>query len=418
MKLIKPFRGLRPRRELAANIASFPYDVLNREEAFALAHQNPLSFLHVNKPEIDVAPEVSPYDPSVYAKGRENLDGLVQQGALVRDSKDSLYVYRQSMGEHIQTGIVAVASVDAYEADLIRKHEFTRPDKEDDRVRHMDALGAQVGPVFVTYQAQTRVDAMVASHVLSDPDYDFQAEDGTHHTFWSIQDETSIAALENAINDLDCLYVADGHHRSAAASRVRKLYQDRNPKHSGEESYNFFLVVLFPHDQMQILDYNRVIKDFGRKTAQEFLAELGINFVIKPVGNANEAKPISPRQFGLYLGNRWYRLELSGPGRSRVNESDPVDSLDVSIMQQTMLGPILGIHDQRTDKRVDFVGGIRGLEELEKMVDSGKWQAAIALYPTSIESLMSVADAGEVMPPKSTWFEPKLKSGLIVHVLD
>ena len=418
MKLIKPFRGLRPTRELAADIASHPYDVLNREEAFALAHGNPLSFLHVNKPEIDVAPEVSPYDPSVYAKGRENLDNLVQQGALVRDNKETLYVYRQIMGKHIQTGIVAVASVDAYEADLIKKHEFTRPDKEDDRVRHMDALGAQVGPVFVTYEAQAQVDVLVAEIVLSVPDYDFQAEDGTHHTFWSIQDAESIAALETAINDLDCLYVADGHHRSAAASRVRNLHRDRNPEHSGEESYNFFLVVLFPHDQMQILDYNRIIKDFGDKTSQAFLAELGANFVIKPVGSAAGAKPLSPQQFGLYLENQWYHLVLSDLGRSRVNEGDPVDSLDVSILQQTMLGPILGIHDQRTNKRIDFVGGIRGLEELEKRVDSGNWQAAIALHPTSIESLMSVADACEVMPPKSTWFEPKLKSGLIVHVLD
>ena len=309
-------------------------------------------------------------------------------------------------------------AVDAYEADLIKKHEFTRPDKEDDRVRHMDALGAQVGPVFVTYEAQAQVDALVAEIVLSDPEYDFQAEDETHHIFWSIQDEERIAALETAINELDCLYVADGHHRSAAASRVRNLHRDRNPEHSGEESYNFFLVVLFPHDQMQILDYNRIIKDFGDKTAQAFLAELGANFVIKPVGSAAEAKPLSPQQFGLYLENQWYHLVLSDLGRSRVNEGDPVDSLDVSILQQTMLGPILGIHDQRTDKRIDFVGGIRGLEELEKRVDSGNWQAAIALHPTSIESLMSVADAGEVMPPKSTWFEPKLKSGLIVHVLD
>ncbi|HBW84594.1 MAG: hypothetical protein CMD92_05605 [Gammaproteobacteria bacterium] len=418
MKLIKSFRGLRPTRDLAADIASHPYDVLSREEAFALATDNPLSFLHVNKPEVDVAPEVSPYDPSVYAKGRENLDKFIEQGALVRDKKDSLYVYQQVMGNHTQTGIVAVASVDAYEADLIRKHEFTRPDKEDDRVQHMDALGAQVGPVFVTYQAQTRINALIAELVLNDPEYDFQAEDRTHHTFWIVQDDEIISFIESAINDLGCLYVADGHHRSAAASRVRTFFRDRNPDHTGDESYNFFLVVLFPHDQMQILDYNRIIKDFGDKTTQEFLEELADSFDVKPLENASKAKPVAPQQFGLYTENQWFRLELHELRRTEINEGDPVSSLDVSILQDTILGPILDIHDQRTDKRVDFVGGVRGLEELERRVDSGQWQAAIALYPTSIGSLMSVADAGEIMPPKSTWFEPKLKSGLIVHVLD
>ena len=418
MKLIKPFRGLRPTRDLAAIIASHPYDVLSREEAFAIANNNPLSFLHVNKPEVDVAPEVSPYDPSVYAKGRENLDNFVQQGALVRDNKDSLYVYRQVMGEHMQTGIVAVASIDAYESNLIRKHEFTRPDKEDDRVHHMDALGAQVGPVFVTYQAQARINAIIAEVVLDDPEYDFEAEDGTHHTFWTVQEEEIIKSIETAINDLECLYVADGHHRSAAASRVRDFSRDKNPDHTGDESYNFFLVVLFPHDQLQILDYNRIIKDFGDKTAREFLEELDNSFEIVPVNNVMEAKPLAPRQFGLYLENQWFRLELNELGRAGIDESDHVNSLDVSIIQQIIFKPILDIRDQRTDDRVDFIGGIRGLEELQRRVDSGQWQAAIALHPTSVSDLMSVADAGEVMPPKSTWFEPKLKSGLIVHVLD
>ena len=418
MQLIKSFRGLRPLRELAASVASHPYDVLNREEALALAKDNPLSFLHINKPEVDIDPGVSVYDPSVYAKGRENLDRFIAEGTLQRDAKDSLYVYRQVMGEHTQTGLVAIASVDAYEADLIKKHEFTRPDKEDDRVNHMDALGAQVGPVFVTYEAQDAVNKLIDQVTANAPEYDFAADDGTHHTFWTIADDAVTAALETAINSLGCIYVADGHHRSAAASRVRALHRDRNPGHTGEESYNYFLVVLFPHDQMQILDYNRVIKDLGAQSNEAFLSELAENFEVTPVADSASAKPAAAAQFGLYLDKQWYRLQPSQAILAAIDANDPVNSLDVSIMQNHILGPLLNIHDQRTDKRVDFVGGIRGLEELEKRVDSGAWQAALALYPTSIESLMAIADAGEVMPPKSTWFEPKLKSGLVVHVLD
>lgn len=418
MQLIKSFRGLRPIRELAEKVASHPYDVLNREEAFALAKDNPHSFLHINKPEVDIDPAVSVHDPRVYAKGRENLDRFVAEGTLRRDEKDTLYVYRQVMGEHTQTGLVAIASVDAYEADLIKKHEFTRPDKEDDRVNHMDALDAQVGPVFVTYAAQAKVNALIEQVTRAAPEYDFAAEDGTHHTFWTIADEALTEDLEAAINGLDCIYVADGHHRSAAASRVRALYEDRNPDHKGDESYNYFLVVLFPHDQMQILDYNRIIKDLNGQSSSEFLGALSAKFEVETVSDAASANPTGAQQFGLYLEKQWYRLHLNAAAAAAIDATDPVNSLDVSIMQNTILGPLLDIQDQRTDKRVDFVGGIRGLAELEKRVDSGEWQAAIALYPTSIESLMAIADAGEVMPPKSTWFEPKLKSGLVVHVLD
>ena len=418
MQLIKSFRGLRPTRELAEKVASHPYDVLNRDEAFALAKDNPHSFLHINKPEVDIDPAVSVYDPSVYAKGRENLDRFVAEGTLCRDEQDTLYVYRQVMGEHTQTGLVAIASVDAYEADLIKKHEFTRPDKEDDRVNHMDALDAQVGPVFVTYAAQAKVNELIEQVTRSAPEYDFAAEDGTHHTFWTIADEALTGDLEAAINGLDCIYVADGHHRSAAASRVRALHKDRNPDHKGDESYNYFLVVLFPHDQMQILDYNRIIKDLNGQSSAEFLGALSAKFEVETVSDAAAAKPTGAQQFGLYLDKQWYRLHLNTAAAAAIDAADPVNSLDVSIMQNTILGPLLDIQDQRTDKRVDFVGGIRGLAELEKRVDSGEWHAAIALYPTSIESLMAIADAGEVMPPKSTWFEPKLKSGLVVHVLD
>ena len=424
MKLVKAFRALRPTKELAPQVASHPYDVLNREEALELAKDNPVSFLHINKPEIDVDTDVSLYDPQVYAKGRENLDRFVSEGILQRDDEERLYVYRQSMGEHSQVGIVAVASVLAYEEGLYKKHEFTRPDKEDDRVNHMDALAAQVGPVMGTYKANPEIDAIVNEVVSSKPTYDFGAEDGTVHTLWVIENSDTNQKLEQAINQLDCLYVADGHHRSAAASRVQALYQGRNDTHTGDESYNWFLTVLFPHDQMQILDYNRILKDLNGASNEEFLAALANDFDVTVVDDANAAKPQVAKQFGLYLAGdgaekgQWYSLTANSQLRNRIDDKDPVNSLDVSIMQQTILTPLLGIEDQRTDKRIDFVGGIRGLEELERRVDSGEWGAAIALCATSVESLMAIADAGEVMPPKSTWFEPKLKSGLVTHVLD
>lgn len=418
MKLVKPFRGLRPTSELASRVASHPYDVLNREEALELARDNPYSFLHINKPEVDVDPSVSVYDPQVYQKGRENLDRFIAEGTLRRDEQEMYYVYRQQMDDHVQTGLVAAASVAAYENDLIKKHEFTRPDKEDDRVNHMEALGAQVGPVFLTYKAEAGIDALIAKVTAGEPEYDFEAEDGTFHTFWLVSDETLLAQLDEAINGLDCLYVADGHHRSAAASRVQALYAERNPDHSGEESYNYFLTVLFPHNQMQILDYNRVIKDLNGLSAEEFLAKLATHFDVQLVDDHEAARPGSERQFALYLAGQWYSLQANSQLLSQIDESDPVQNLDVSILQNFVFSPLLAIEDQRTDKRVDFVGGIRGLKELERRVSSGSWQAAIALHATSIESLMAIADANEVMPPKSTWFEPKLKSGLVVHVLD
>lgn len=418
MKLIKPFRGLRPTRELAARVASHPYDVLNRDEAYELAKDNPHSFLHINKPEVDVDPAMSVYDPQVYQKGAENLQRFIAEGILHRDEVDQYYVYQQQMGSHVQIGLVAVASVAAYEAGLIKKHEFTRPEKEDDRVHHMDTLGAQVGPVFLTYKAEEGINTLISEIISNEPEYDFGADDGTRHTFWLIADEATTAQLDQQFNELECLYVADGHHRSAAASRVQKLRAARNAAHTGEESYNWFLVVLFPHDQMQILDYNRIIQDLGSYSAKEFVDALRENFDVEEVDSHAAAKPTLAREFALYLDRQWYRLRVNSVLAAKIDDNDPVQSLDVSIMQQSILSPLLDIKDQRTDKRIDFVGGIRGLGELEKRVNSGEWQAAIALYPTSIESLMDIADANEVMPPKSTWFEPKLKSGLVTHVLD
>lgn len=417
MKLIRPFRGLRPTRELAARVAAHPYDVLNREEAYELAKDNPHSFLHINKPEVDVDWSIDLHDQRVYDKGRENLYRFIEEGTLQQDGEEKLYVYKQVMGKHEQVGLVAVASVAAYENNLIKKHEFTRPEKEDDRVNHMRTLGAQVGPVFLTYKAQPEIDKLIAQVTATQPEYDFVAPEGTRHVFWVIEDVTLAANLEAAFDKVKCLYVADGHHRSAAAARVQNLYQKKNPNHTGEESYNWFLSVLFPHDQMQILDYNRIVKDLNGAKPAAFLDKLKPLFDIKEV-DAADAKPKAPRQFSIYLDKRWYSLTANKTLLGKVDDKDPVKSLDVSILQDYVFGPLLNIKDQRTDKRVDFVGGIRGMKELEKRVNSGEWVAAIAIYPTSIKSLMAIADANEVMPPKSTWFEPKLKSGLVVHMLD
>ena len=417
MKLIKPFRGLRPSRVLAAKVASHPYDVLNRSEAYELAKDKPHSFLHINKPEVDIDEAVDVHDPSVYDKGRENLDRFIEEGTLQRDDEEMFYVYKQVMGTHEQIGLVAVASIDAYETNHIKKHEFTRPDKEDDRVFHMDALNAQVGPVFLTYKADDDVDRLMAQVVETTPEYDFEAEDGTQHTFWVVEDVALSANIEAAFAAISTLYVADGHHRSAAAARVRHLHQERNPDHSGDESYNFFLVVLFPDDQVQILDYNRVVQDLQGASATDFQASLEANFHVEP-SDLENAKPGKAGEFGFYTDGQWYKLRANANLLAGIDNQDPVKRLDVSILQDSIFTLLLGIEDQRTDKRVDFVGGIRGLQELQKRVDSGQWQAAFALYPTSIESLMAIADADEVMPPKSTWFEPKLKSGLIVHMLD
>jgi uncharacterized protein (DUF1015 family) len=417
MKLIKPFCGLRPTRALASQVASHPYDVLNRKEATEIAKDNPYSFLHINKPEIDLDSKTEAYDRRVYQKGRENLDQFIEQGVLQLDEEANYYVYKQIMGTHEQVGLVAVASVDAYEKNLIKKHEFTRPDKEDDRVRHMESLSAQVGPVFLTYKSVDAVNELIEQTMETESEYDFEADFNTRHVFWVVKDRNMVAKIGTAFDEVNHLYVADGHHRSAAAQRIKRLSQGRNPNHTGEESYNFFLVVLFPDKQVQILDYNRVVKIESNILPTRLLNDIGKYFDVFKVESATMAKPSIPRCFGLYLNNCWYQLTVNNKLRAQIDEYNPTESLDVSIMQNTVFEPLLGIKNQRTDKRVDFVGGIRGLEELEKRVNSGEWQAAVAFYPTSVESLMAIADADEVMPPKSTWFEPKLKSGLVVHML-
>jgi len=408
--LIRPFRGLRPAPGRAADVAAPPYDVLNADEARERAAGRPFSFLHVSRPEIDLPAGTDPYAPEVYTKGAENLRRMIETGVLVRDSAPALYAYRLRMGAHEQTGLVCVASVADYDSNRIRKHEFTRPKKEDDRVRQITALNAQTGPVLLAYQSHADIASILQSVTASAPESVVTAADGIEHTVWAIGDDTAITRLVGLFDAMPSLYIADGHHRSAAASRVAATM--RGDKTPGSEDYEYFLCVAFPHDEMQILDYNRVVRDLNGLTAQEVLSRATEGFTVE--SNDGQVRPASPGEFGLYLDGAWHRLRIR-PDRV---PGDPVGRLDVSLLQDNLIGPLFNIGDPRTDDRVDFVGGIRGLGELERRVDSGEMAAAVALFPTRMEDLMAVADAGEVMPPKSTWFEPKLADGLVSHVLD
>jgi uncharacterized protein (DUF1015 family) len=417
MSLIKPFRGLRPAPGRAAEVAAPPYDVLSADEARLIVHGGaagkPWSFLHISKAEIDLPPEIDHYSPPVYAKSRENFDRMIREAVLRQDDAPCYYAYRLTMGEHVQTGLVAAASVADYDSNRIRKHEFTRPDKEDDRVRQIEALNAQTGPVLLAHPDAPDVDAILAQAAGGTPDADVTADDGIRHTIWAIRDAAVLQRLTFAFDAMPALYIADGHHRSAAASRVAAARHAKNAHHTGEEDYNYFLAVIFPHHQMRIMDYNRVVKDLNGLSRDGFLARLTERFVVSMC--APRTRPMQRGEFSLYLPGQWYRLTINP---HHIPHDDPVARLDVSLLSDNLLGPVLGIKDLRRDKRIDFVGGIRGLEELERRVDSGEMAAAFALHATDMEDLMSVADAGEVMPPKSTWFEPKLADGLVSHVLD
>ncbi|HUK13239.1 MAG TPA: DUF1015 family protein [Thermoanaerobaculaceae bacterium] len=411
MSDVRPFRALRPRPDIAERVAAPPYDVVNSDEARDMAKGNEISFLHVNKPEIDLPREVDLYDDRVYATGVKNLRRFIAEGVFLREAEPHFYVYQQRMGDHVQAGIVCAASCKEYADGLIKRHEFTRKDKEDDRTRHTQELNANAGPVFLTYRKRAEVDAIVdAIRKGQAPVYDFVSPDGIGHTVWIVPAERT-AALRQALGAAPALYVADGHHRAASAARVGLERKAANRRHTGEEPYNYFLAVLFPHDQLRIMDYNRVVKDLNGMTPEQFLAKVREKFA---VAEAKDGRPDAAHRFGMFLGGRWYRLEAK-PGTFPA--ADPVRSLDASILQENLLAPVLGIADVRTDKRIDFVGGIRGLGELEKRVKQG-WAVAFALHPVSLDQLMSVADAGLVMPPKSTWFEPKLRSGLLVRTLD
>jgi len=409
LPLVRPFAALRPARAHAGEVAAPPYDVLSGDEARARAAGNPWSFLHVSRPEIDLPPGTDPYSSAVYAKGAENLARMREAGVLVRDAAPAYYVYRLAVGDLVQTGVAVTASIAAYDANRVRKHELTRPDKEDDRVRHMAALDAQTGPVLAAYPAAPALDAALAGAARGAPDTDVVADGGVRHSIWPARDAEAIARIGAAFDALPAIYIADGHHRSAAASRVAA-----NRRRPGvDASYEWFLVVAFAHHELRILDYNRVVRDLGGMSVAELVAKLGAKFEVS--GSTTQVRPARHGEFGLYARGKWHRLalrpELAAP-------ADPVARLDVSLLTDHVLSPLLGIGDLRTDKRVDFVGGGRGLGELEKRVDSGAMAAAFSLFPTRMEDLMAVADAGRVMPPKSTWFEPKLADGLLSHVLD
>ena len=404
MATLKPFAALRPKPELAARICELPYDVMSSDEARTIAAGNPLSFLHVSKPEIDLPAGTDPYAPEVYAKGAENFQKLIRDGALKQDAQQCFYLYRQIMGQHSQVGLVAAASCEEYLSGAIKKHELTRPDKEDDRVRHIEALNSQTGPVFLTCRASAELDKFVAKKTSEKPEIDFTAKDGVRHTAWVIADGAGIKFIETQFSKIPFLYIADGHHRSAAAARV---FQSRKGAgHSGR-----FLAVIFPHNQMQILPYNRVLKDLNNWTPEQLLKILGAVFAIDPNGTA---QPPCKHEIGLYLQGKWrtlgIRIKLTAPRNS-------IDSLDMSLLQEHILSPVFGIDDPRTSKRINFVGGIRGTAELEKLVNSGEYACAFSMFPTSIEDLMSIADAGGIMPPKSTWFEPKLRDAMFCHMI-
>ena len=414
MVKIKEFRGLRPIGEKVEDVASPPYDVINSQEAREMVRGKPYSFLHVVKPEIDLPEDISPYDEAVYRKGKENLDRLIADGVLIQDSQPAFYFYRLIMGDITQIGLVAGASIEDYENDLIKKHELTRANKEADRIKHVDTLNANTGPVFLTYRAREDMNSLTGDIMLGEPLYDFTTDDGIGHTFWKVDEPKLIERIRKIFSEIDCLYVADGHHRSASGTIVGQRRRAANSDHTGEEEYNYFLSVIFPHNQLYIMDYNRVVKDLNNHSPEEFIQLIRDSFEVSAQSDNTPYHPESRHSFGMYLNGKWYRLAAKA---GSFPEDDPVKSLDISILQNNLLSPILGIGDPRTDDRIDFVGGIRGLEELSRRVDEGE-AVAFALYPTSIEQLMAVADQGLMMPPKSTWFEPKLRSGIIVHLLD
>ena len=412
MSLIRPFRGLRPAAGQAGAVAAPPYDVLSSDDARSIVHGGaagkPWSFLHISKPEIDLPADTDPYAPEVYAKAAENLQKMLAAGILARDATPCYYAYRLTMGDHVQTGLVAAANVADYDSNRIRKHEFTRPDKEDDRVRQIEALDAQTGPVLLAYPASATADELIDAIAQGAPAADVTADDGIRHQIWVLTDTARIAAITQAFDAMPALYIADGHHRAAAASRVAAARHQQGR----EQSADAFLSVIFPHHQMKILDYNRVVRDLHGLEKSALLARLATAFAVED--SPGQVHPARPGEFGMYLAGHWHRLGI----KPELIPDDPVASLDVSLLSDHLLAPILGIADLRRDKRIDFVGGIRGLAELEKRVDSGEMAVAFALHPTRMDQLMAVADSNNVMPPKSTWFEPKLADGLVSHLLD
>ncbi len=412
MVKIKPFKGIRPPRELAAEVASRPYDVLNSVEAKAEATEK--SLLHIIKPEIDFDPIADEHSQAVYDKAVENFGKWKSKGWLKQDGEEKYYIYAQTMDGRTQYGLVAACDFEDYVSGKIKKHELTRPDKEEDRMIHVRIQNANIEPVFFSYPAHKEIDKIVAEVIKNKPEYDFTAADGFGHKFWTVDDKATIKRISEIFATIPALYVADGHHRTAAAARVGAEKKAANPNHTGNEEYNFFLAVIFPDNQLKIIDYNRLMKDLNGLSEEQFIAALGKDFDVKEMGK-EIFKPTALHNFSMYLGGRWYSLTAK---KGTYDDNDPIGVLDVTILSNLVLDQLLGVKDLRTDKRVDFVGGIRGLGELQRRVDSGEMKVAFALYPVSMKQLIDIADTGNIMPPKTTWFEPKLRSGLVIHSLD
>jgi len=412
MAIVRPFKGLRPTPEKAGEVASPPYDVLSAAEAKDIAQNNPNSFLRVNKAELEFDAGVDPYSEQVYRRGKDNLMRLYREGIMIRDKKPCFYLYRLTWRERSQTGLVALTSVDEYDAGKIKKHEHTRPEKVSDRASHIDYLQAQVGPVFTTFKHSPAVADIFERITRAAATVDFTATDDVRHELWVVDDDRDIEAIVKAFDALPELYIADGHHRSAAASEIRRRHREKNPEHTGREIYNFFLNVLFPDKELRILPYNRVIKDLGDLSLEQLIEKASEKFDIETHSGA--VNPGEPHQFGMYCGGQWYLMKAK-PGS--FDENSPTSAIDASVLGNNLIAPILGIENPKTDTRIDFVGGIRGTAELVRLVDSGEYRLAFSLFPTTIGQLLAVADADEVMPPKSTWFEPKLRSGMVVNML-
>lgn len=417
MATIRPFKGIRPVKELASKIAALPYDVMNSDEARKMVEGNPYSFLHVDRAEVDLDPSIDIHDKRVYDKARENLNKMIDNGEYIQDEMPCLYIYRQIMNGRFQTGIVFCASIDDYLNNVIKKHEFTRADKEQDRINHVDYCDANTGPIFLTYKedqiASEIIEAWIENESKRKPIYNFTAEDGITHIVWVIDNDIIISELIDLFKEVDYLYIADGHHRSASAVKVGLKRRKEHPDYTGDEEFNYFLAVAFPDNDLMVMDYNRVVKDLNGMSKEEFLEKLEKDFIVTKSDNNVPVKPERKHTFGMDIENEWYLLEAK---EGSFDTEDPINQLDVAILQNNVITPILGIEDVRTSDRIDFIGGIRGIKELEKRVNSDM-KIAFSMYPTEVHDIMDVADIGEVMPPKSTWFEPKLRSGLFIHKL-
>lgn len=414
MAILRPFRAVRPAKEYAAEVVSLPYDVMNRKEAAEMAAGKPYSYLHICRAEIDLPEQENPYDPSVYEKAKSNIADFLAKGVFIREDRPAFYVYRQIMDGRVQTGLVGCASIDDYQNDIIKKHELTRHEKEIDRINHFDICNADTEPVFFTYKDNADLAALLAAEVLREPEYDITDAQGVQHILWVVDDPAKCEQIETTIREkIPYFYIADGHHRSASAVNVGLKRRDEHPGYTGEEEFNFFMTVVFPDTDMAIFDYNRVVKDLNGNSEEAFLEKVSEKFTVEKIEGAGPYRPEAIHTFGMYLKDGWYKLTAK---EGTFNAADPIESLDVSVLQENLLAPILGIGDPRSDKRIDFIGGIRGLGELERRVKEDM-TVAFALYPVSIAQLIAVADAGLLMPPKSTWFEPKLGSGLFIHEL-